>query len=303
MKRKKTAPNAESPLTAAAGRQEELPLCPQWFDNPGNFPSIPQPPHSILACQDSDLRSRAIDAWLCACRLRKIIDVWRGWFIELETTGDADPGAAFRLCETASACVQALWDCGAKIPTLQRDNPNRVGYLPPDDSQVVESALPDAPFGAPGEWQKDQQYIDKNRDRLRSLHQFQGELASFMTQLANSPSTGFATPPTSAVKFPPPPPANAIIALGGRRYRIGTHSPFTVEENEDTVLQALLEAPDHTLDKPGLISAAGIENAPTVLSRLRRKYGGILAPAIRCPGHRGGGGYHVAIEAAFSGQA
>jgi hypothetical protein len=176
---------------ASESNPDSLPLCPQWLDNPGNFPSIPLPPPSVRARQGSDLGDRAYDAWLCACRIHKIIDVWLFWFTKLETTGEADPGAAVRLSETASTCLRALWDCGAKIPTLQREGP-----------QWVEVALPPIPIGADGEWQKDRQIIDAGRTRLRGLNQFQGELTTFMTLLANSLSTGFDTPPKGQVAPP-----------------------------------------------------------------------------------------------------
>jgi hypothetical protein len=166
-----------------AGRNS-LPLCPQWLDNPGNFRSIPPPPPSVQTIQDADLRQRAIDAWLCACRLRTIIDVWRDWFRKLRTKGDADPGAAFRLSETASSCVRALWDCGAKISTLRRN-----------DLKGIASRLPDLPVLDVEEWQDNQQFIDSGLARLGELYPFQGELNTFMTLLATSPSMAFSAPP------------------------------------------------------------------------------------------------------------
>jgi hypothetical protein len=162
----------------------DLPLCPQWRDNPGNFPSVPSPPNSVLAVCDSDLRQRAVDAWLCAYRLRKVIDIWRSWFHQLKREGDADPGAAFRLWETAITCAEALWACGARIPTLRRDAP-----------EGIAASLPDYPCGADGEWQNDPRLI-ASQTRLEDLDDLQGELFTFMTLLANSPSTAFDTPPT-----------------------------------------------------------------------------------------------------------
>jgi hypothetical protein len=129
------------------------------------------------------LRQRAFDAWLCAYRLRKIIDVWRSWFHQLKREGDADPGAAYRLWETAITCAQALWACGARIPTLRRDGP-----------EGIAASLPDYPCGADGEWQNDPRLI-ASQARLADLFDFQGELSAFMTLLANSPSTAFDTPP------------------------------------------------------------------------------------------------------------
>jgi hypothetical protein len=89
--------------------------------------------------------------------------------------------------------------------------------------------------------------------------------------------------------------AGTITALGGGRYQVGTHPPVTLEENEDNVFQALLEAPGNTLDKPALIRNSGVDDAPRVLGRLRRKHAGTFATAIQCPGARGRGGYRVNI--------
>jgi hypothetical protein len=98
------------------------------------------------------------------------------------------------------------------------------------------------------------------------------------------------------------PQPEPIISLGDGHYQIGAHPAITVEDNEDAVLHAFLRAPGHTLSKEALIAATdGIKNAPRILQRLSDKYDGIFAPAIICPGHRGGGGYRVKIEAAPGG--
>jgi hypothetical protein len=97
------------------------------------------------------------------------------------------------------------------------------------------------------------------------------------------------------------PEPTTIVSLGDRRYRVGTRRPVTLEENEDNVLQALLDATGHALDKTELQNAAGFNDAPRVLGRLRRKYDGIFGPAIRCPKKRGQGGYHVDIRDAAHG--
>jgi hypothetical protein len=96
--------------------------------------------------------------------------------------------------------------------------------------------------------------------------------------------------------------AQIIISLGEKKYRIGAHPPVHLEDNEDSVLQALLEAPGNLLDKKGLINKSGIDDAPRVLGRITRKHDRIFATAIRCPGKRGAGGYHANIRAAAEGK-
>jgi hypothetical protein len=65
----------------------------------------------------------------------------------------------------------------------------------------VEARLPDVPLGANGEWQNDKQMIATGQARLRSLLSFQGELWTFMTGLANSPSTALSTPARSPATY------------------------------------------------------------------------------------------------------
>jgi hypothetical protein len=90
--------------------------------------------------------------------------------------------------------------------------------------------------------------------------------------------------------------SSTIVSLGDLAYQVGTRRPVTLTENEDNVLQAMLLAPNHTLDKPALLSTSGVNGAPRVLKRLREKYGGIFGPAIRCPKKKGEGGYHADIR-------
>jgi hypothetical protein len=94
---------------------------------------------------------------------------------------------------------------------------------------------------------------------------------------------------------PPSNPAEAVIfALGNRQYKIANDSPIVVEENEDSVLQAFQE--QSTMDGPSLIIKAGFDRAPRVLKSLKTKYNGRFASAIRTPGKKGQGGYHVSIR-------
>lgn len=81
--------------------------------------------------------------------------------------------------------------------------------------------------------------------------------------------------------------------ISNRTYQIGSAAPVTVEDNEDTVLQSFLDQPSMT--GPQLVDAAGFARAPRVLLQLCRKYPA-FASAIRLPGTKGHGGYHVAIR-------
>jgi hypothetical protein len=97
-------------------------------------------------------------------------------------------------------------------------------------------------------------------------------------------------------------PDTCIVSLGSLAYRIGDHPPVTVSDREDTLLQAFLDSP--TMNKPQLAERTGLgaEVAVGLLRGLRgtgkrkAKYEGIFAPAIRMPGGKGQGGYHVNIR-------
>jgi hypothetical protein len=87
----------------------------------------------------------------------------------------------------------------------------------------------------------------------------------------------------------------SIVLVNGRTYRIRSKSQC-VTDREDCVLRAFLEN-GGALDQPRLIEKSGVGDAPRVLKRLCRRYGGIFKPAIRLPGgKKGAGGYHVNIR-------
>jgi hypothetical protein len=90
-----------------------------------------------------------------------------------------------------------------------------------------------------------------------------------------------------------------IIAMGRRQYRVGEHSPITVSQREDTILQAFLKpAPLATMDYRTLCDRSGYEDAHRILKGLKTKYKGVFAPAIILPGGKGKGGYAVNIAPA-----
>src|SRR5262249_49755814 len=124
-------PQEPQRMEQRATGQRATALTPQWLDNPGGFPPVPPLPEPITLISEPGLRQRASEAWGAAYRLRKIIDVWRDWFGELGQTGDADPGAAFRLSETTTACVQGLLGLRAKVPSFEgQDAATLLGQFP-----------------------------------------------------------------------------------------------------------------------------------------------------------------------------
>jgi hypothetical protein len=88
----------------------------------------------------------------------------------------------------------------------------------------------------------------------------------------------------------------AILCHGPATYSVPGHAPLTVTTLEDQVLRAFLAAPE--LDPVTLKQRSGVTRPADVLTRLRRKYGGIFAPAIVTPGRRRGGRYQVTIRTA-----
>jgi hypothetical protein len=81
-------------------------------------------PESIKSIPDAALKQRATDAWRAASQLRSVRDQWTKWFLELEQTGDADPGLAMRMAETVAVCVRALCDLRVDLPTFRQASPD-----------------------------------------------------------------------------------------------------------------------------------------------------------------------------------
>jgi hypothetical protein len=93
-----------------------------------------------------------------------------------------------------------------------------------------------------------------------------------------------------------PPEVAVIRSRGERNYSIGRSPEVIVTVREDIVLLAFLEKP--TMDHKQLVEKAGYPDSPRILDSLRTKYNGIFAEAIRLPGGKGKGGYHVSIAPA-----
>lgn len=93
-----------------------------------------------------------------------------------------------------------------------------------------------------------------------------------------------------------PPNGRAIVRHGPASYSIDGRPPLTVTSVEDSVLRAFLEHPE--LDTAALRSKTGVPRPSDVLTRLRKKYGGVFASAIETPRQRGGGNYRVTVRLA-----
>jgi hypothetical protein len=88
----------------------------------------------------------------------------------------------------------------------------------------------------------------------------------------------------------------AILCHGPATYSVPGHSPLRVTALEDQVLRAFMATPE--LDPVALKARSGVARPADVLTRLRKKYGGIFARAIVTPGRRRGGSYQVTIRTA-----
>ena len=94
--------------------------------------------------------------------------------------------------------------------------------------------------------------------------------------------------------LPPSDGAPTIRYLGEKAYSIGSSLPVTVTDAEHAILQEFIATP--TMDTDLLQSKAGNNRAPRILGQLTKKYNAVFSPAIRLPGRKGKGGYHVFIQ-------
>jgi hypothetical protein len=92
--------------------------------------------------------------------------------------------------------------------------------------------------------------------------------------------------------------STTIVYLKEKAYFIGNSDPITVTDSEHAILQEFIAVP--SMDAEMLQSKAGNDRAPRILRNLTRKYDGAFATAIRLPGGKGKGGYHVSVKAARS---
>jgi hypothetical protein len=90
-------------------------------------PPVVQPrpiPESILTVADPEFRQKATDAWRAASQLRRLMEQWKTWFDQLQSTGDADPGLASQMSEAVAVCVRALCALDVNMETFQQASPD-----------------------------------------------------------------------------------------------------------------------------------------------------------------------------------
>lgn len=88
----------------------------------------------------------------------------------------------------------------------------------------------------------------------------------------------------------------SILFHRDKCYSVGNGDPFTVTENEDSVLQAFLDTP--AMDTSELVRKSGVDRAAATLRSLKNKYDKRFSPFINLPGGKGKGGYSVRIRRA-----
>lgn len=141
----------------------------------------PPIPASVREIADPAMRQQAADAWRAASRLRRLIDEWRRWFLQLKTTGDAHPGLAILLEERSRACVQAIFRLGIESPTFKSHS-----------ADELMAHLPRSPSGELNPpWNEDEEYLRSGLDQVGQLYRFQGELWNVLKLLEVAPSTAF----------------------------------------------------------------------------------------------------------------
>jgi hypothetical protein len=137
-------------------------------------------------------------------------------------------------------------------------------------------------------------YWDQDLDCTDAFVRLAERLGIVQAALQPVRQLAIAYPGQKQVTPPPKSIDDTIVSLGDRQYRIGARAPRAVTASEDAVLNAFINHP--AMDDPKLkIQAKGVTEPGKTLRDLRKKYDGEFAPAIKLPGKKGKGGYHVRI--------
>jgi hypothetical protein len=75
------------------------------------------------------------------------------------------------------------------------------------------------------------------------------------------------------------------------------HTEYVVTDEEDSVLTAFRDE-GIAMDTDTLTDRSGVQNVSRTITRLRERYQGIFAAAVRSPvdGKKGGGGYYIRVR-------
>jgi hypothetical protein len=110
----------------------------------------------------------------------------------------------------------------------------------------------------------------------------------------DNPNANVGDRVTEMTVVQPQRPRPTILYLGEKAYSIGDSGAITVTDSEHAILQEFIAVPG--MDTESLQTKSGNDRAPRILRGLATKYGSAFAPAIRLPGGKGKGGYHVSIQ-------
>src|SRR5262245_53300129 len=93
---------------------------------------VPPPPTHFDHLPDPGDRHKARELWIAAHRLHAVCDLWRSWWIELRTKGDADPALAYRYHEAAVSSIRTLAGYQVDLPIFRlMSDAELIGRLPP----------------------------------------------------------------------------------------------------------------------------------------------------------------------------
>lgn len=152
-------------------------------------------PPAIMAIPDLALRQRTAEAWSATTRLIDCILPWSEWVAKLRDTGDADPGLAMTMGETADLNLGILFELHVKsdsfIDTSKQDILNWFPVVPGGElaRPAIELADGSTEPSIPA-WQDSYDLADA-WERLSSLNQFEGELRRLKYVLENAPTAAF----------------------------------------------------------------------------------------------------------------
>jgi hypothetical protein len=175
---------------------------PLSWATPNAAQTVQSLPASIASIPDVSLRQRTEEAWRAVVRLKGCILPWHQWVFRLKDTGDADPGEALWLFESAALAAEVLCRLGIESESFtnanRREITNKFPAVPGGELEqlaIAENGRVLAP--AVQAWQKIYDLPDAIT-RLGNLNTFEGELYRIKLLLESAPSTAFLSRNVSA---------------------------------------------------------------------------------------------------------